>query len=90
MYSDWPNEPFIRTGYWAPKPNGEIFKVGPKLNIAFHKRLYFAGEHTYVSFFGYMEGALRSGIRAANLLMRESCGMTVDPCPPPTPEVMVA
>lgn len=90
LYSDWPNEPFIRTGYWAPKPNGEIFKVGPKINIAFHKRLYFAGEHTYVSFFGYMEGALRSGIRAANLLMRESCGMTVDPCPPPPPEVMVA
>jgi monoamine oxidase len=83
LYSDWPNEPFIRTGYWTPKPNGEIFKVGPKLNIAFHKRLYFAGEHTHVSFFGYMEGALRSGIRAANLLMRESCsGITVDPCTP--------
>lgn len=89
-YSDWPNEPFINTGYWAPKPNGEIFTVGPKLNIAFHKRLYFAGEHTYVSFFGYMEGALRSGIRAANLLMRESCGITTDPCPPPPPEVRVA
>ena len=90
FYSDWPNEPFIKTGYWAPKPNGEIFKVGPKLNIAFHKRLYFAGEHTYVCFFGYMEGALRSGVRAANLLMRESCGMTVDPCPPPPPEAKIA
>ena len=90
LYTDWPHEPFIKTGYWAPKPNGEIFKVGPKLNVAFHKRLYFAGEHTYVSFFGYMEGALRSGIRAANLLMRESCGMTVDPCPPPPPEEKIA
>ncbi|SOD42736.1 flavin monoamine oxidase family protein [Nitrosovibrio sp. Nv4] len=90
FYKDWPEEPFIETGFWAPKPNGEIFKVGPKLNIAFHKRLYFAGEHTYVSYFGYMEGALRSGIRAANLLMRESCGMTVNPCPPPPPEVRVA
>ena len=90
LYKDWPNEPFICTGYWCAKPNGEIFKVGPKLNIAFHKRLYFAGEHTYVSFFGYMEVRLCSGIRAANLLMRESCGMTVYPCPPPPPEVMVA
>ena len=90
LYRDWPHELFINTGYWAPKPNGEIFRVGPKLNVAFHKRLYFAGEHTYVSFFGYMEGALRSGIRAANLLMRESCGMTVDPCPPPPPEEKIA
>jgi monoamine oxidase len=89
-YKDWPEEPFIMTGYWTPKPNGEIFRVGPKLNIAFHKRLYFAGEHTYVSYFGYMEGALRSGIRTANLLMRESCGMIVDPCPPLPPEVRIA
>ncbi|SFU67357.1 flavin monoamine oxidase family protein [Nitrosospira multiformis] len=86
-YKDWPAEPFIMTGYWTPKANGEIFRVGPKLNSAFHKRLYFAGEHTHVSYFGYMEGALRSGIRAANLLMGESCGMSVDPCPP---EVRVA
>jgi monoamine oxidase len=90
IYSNWPNEPFILTGYWTPKPDGEILRVGPKLNIAFHKRLYFAGEHTYVSYFGYMEGALRSGIRAANLLMREYCGMAVDPCPPLPPEVRVA
>ena len=27
LFSDWPNVPFIETGYWAPYP-GEIFRVG--------------------------------------------------------------
>jgi monoamine oxidase len=92
LYQDWPHEPFIMTGYWTPKPDGEIFRVGPKLNTPFHDRLYFAGDHTYPSFFGYMEGGLRSGIRAANMLMIKICGIKVPdyyPCPPP-PDVRVA
>ena len=40
-------------------------QVGEKLNKPFHDRLFFAGEHTQMDFFGYMEGALRSGERAA-------------------------
>jgi monoamine oxidase len=31
--------------------------------------LYFAGEQTYLGFFGYMEGALQSGARAARNLV---------------------
>ena len=50
LYKDWPNERFICTAYWNPKPNGEIFKVGQKLNIAFHNRLYFAGDHPMYPF----------------------------------------
>jgi monoamine oxidase len=96
IYQDWPAEPFIKSGYWTPRPDGEIFRVGPKLNTPFppsppsHDRLYFAGEHTYPSFFGYMEGALRSGIRAANMLMSRVCGLKVYPCPPPPPDLRVA
>jgi monoamine oxidase len=90
IYQNWPQEPFIMTGYWTPKPDGEIFRVGPKLNAPYHDRLYFAGEHTYPSFFGYMEGALRSGIRAANMLMSAACGLTVYRCPPRPPEVREA
>jgi monoamine oxidase len=88
IYQNWPDEPFIKTGYWTPKPDGEIFRVGPKLNTPLHERLYFAGEHTYPSFFGYMEGALRSGIRSANMLMSATCGLKVYACPPP--QVMLA
>ena len=31
-------------------------------------RLLFAGEHTCMAFFGYMEGALESGLHAALLI----------------------
>ena len=79
-FSNWPNTPFIKTGYWAPIP-GEIFKVGEKLSKPFHDRLFFAGEHTQMDFFGYMEGALRSGERAADTLMRKTCGLLDEPAP---------
>jgi monoamine oxidase len=72
-FSDWPNEPFIHTGYASPR-RGEIFNIGKKLNEPFHDLLFFAGEHTRMDFFGYMEGALRSGERAAKRLMQHSCG----------------
>jgi len=74
-FANWRIEPFIETGYWAPK-KGEIFKVGELLSKPFyHDRLFFAGEHTQMDFFGYMEGALRSGERAAETLMLHSCGL---------------
>lgn len=74
LFSDWPNVPFIKTGYWTPYP-GEIFRVGEKLTNPYHDRLFFAGEHTQMDFFGYMEGALRSGERAAATLMLSACGL---------------
>jgi uncharacterized protein with NAD-binding domain and iron-sulfur cluster len=36
--------------------------------------IFFAGEHTQMDHFGYMEGALRSGERAARQLMQHACG----------------
>jgi Monoamine oxidase len=73
LFSNWPSEPFIKTGYASPRP-GEIFKIAQKLNQPFHNLLFFAGEHTRMDFFGYMEGALRSGERAAKQLMLKFCG----------------
>jgi monoamine oxidase len=86
-FTNWPKVPFIRTGYWAPYP-GEIFRVGQKLTKPYHDRLFFAGEHTQMDFFGYMEGALRSGERAAETLMLSACGLLEktapkSPSPPP-------
>jgi monoamine oxidase len=57
------------TGYSCPAP-GDVLRTGPLLAAPFEKRLYFAGEHTCLPFFGYMEGALQSGARAANAILR--------------------
>ena len=70
---DWPNEPYIKTGYASPKP-GQVFTIGKELNEPFQGRMFFAGEHTAMDFFGYMEGSLRSGGRAAKALMAKVCG----------------
>jgi uncharacterized protein with NAD-binding domain and iron-sulfur cluster len=35
-------------------------------------RLIFAGEHASPAYFGYMEGALQSGLRAAQVVAKES------------------
>ena len=74
LYRNWPEVPFIKTGYASPRP-GQIFTIGKKLNEPFHRRMFFAGEHTHMAFFGYMEGALRSGKNAADLLLMQACGL---------------
>ena len=80
LFSNWPAEPFIKTGYASPRL-GEIFGISQKLNQPFHDLLFFAGEHTRMDLFGYMEGALRSGERAAKLLMQHSCVRREKPAP---------
>jgi monoamine oxidase len=85
LFTDWPNIPFIKTGYAAPKI-GEFLKIGEELSKPFHDVLFFAGEHTQMDFFGYMEGALRSGKRAAENLIVHLCaepGKPVIPYPNP-------
>ena len=64
----------------SPKIN-QLIDIGEKLSKPFHDRLFFAGEHTQMDFFGYMEGALRSGERAADTLMRKACGLPEGPRP---------
>lgn len=73
-FANWPAEDFIETGYVNPKI-GQLLDIGEKLDKPFHHRLFFAGEHTQMDLFGYMEGALRSGARAADTLMLNACGL---------------
>jgi monoamine oxidase len=64
QFIDWPSAPFIRTGYAVPGV-GQASTILPALMQPHLGRLYFAGEQTSPGFFGYMEGALQSGARAA-------------------------
>ena len=89
LFTNWPEEGFIKTGYASPRL-GEIFGKGEKLNCPFHDLLFFAGEHTRMDLFGYMEGALCSGERAAKLLMQHMCDRREKPAPSSPPRVLTA
>ncbi|WP_037887460.1 DUF4056 domain-containing protein [Streptomyces sp. NRRL S-87] len=83
LMADWPKEPFIRTGYSVPGKN-QVTTVAKNLSGSYAGRLFFAGEQASPGFFGYMEGALQSGLLAAfrvGAAWRASCGR-----PPVTPE----
>ncbi len=71
-YVDWPNIPYIWTGYSVPAP-GQVCSVGRSLATPYADRMIFAGEQTFVGFFGYMEGALQSGARAARTIAAALC-----------------
>lgn len=72
-FANWPAQPFIMAGFVSPGKN-QIFKLGKALNAPYLDLIFFAGEHTQMDHFGYMEGALRSGERAARQLMQHACG----------------
>lgn len=75
-FIDWPTMPFIETGYAVPGL-GQVTSISPAQLIPHKDRLYFAGEQTSTGFFGYMEGALQSGARAARVIverMAYKCG----------------
>ncbi len=59
----WSKDPYIRAAYSWPGP-GDVTRYLKPLQRA-HGRIHFAGEHTSI-LRGLMEGALRSGIRAAH------------------------
>ncbi|HEX8110760.1 MAG TPA: FAD-dependent oxidoreductase [Kofleriaceae bacterium] len=63
-FQNWEAQPFIMGGYSCPQP-GEATSVWPNLFNGWADRLVFAGEHACPGFFGFMEGALESGIVAA-------------------------
>lgn len=72
---EWMKEPFILTSYAIPG-KGQVTTISPNQLVPHEERLYFAGEQTSTGFFGYMEGALQSGARAArDIVMR-----AVRPC----------
>jgi monoamine oxidase len=63
-FMDWEAYAWTRGGYSCPAPN-QVTTVMRALNEPHHGRLYFAGEHASAPFFGFMEGALQSGLLAA-------------------------
>lgn len=77
-FVDWPAVPFIKTGYASPSKN-QVMSVGRRLAAPYKGRMIFAGEHSHMAFFGYMEGALRSGDRAAKIVQGLVCGGVATP-----------
>lgn len=65
----WPRDEWTAGGYACPAP-GEVCRAGPLLRKGFHKRLFFAGEHTCPAYYGYMEGALQSGKTVASTILK--------------------
>ena len=65
-YINWQEEEFIGTGYSCPDL-GELTTNGD-FYCKHHDHVVFAGEYTVPPFFGYMEGALQSGLRAAMII----------------------
>ena len=73
----WPRDPWTHAGYSCPAP-GEVCRASPLLTAAFHKRMFFAGEHTCFAYLGYMEGALQSAQRAASSIIAALAGQEAD------------
>ncbi|WP_026422088.1 flavin monoamine oxidase family protein [Actinokineospora inagensis] len=62
--TDWLNDPHSRGCYAALFGPGDWVATGPTLTTP-HGRVHWAGTETSTEFFGLMEGAIRSGRRAA-------------------------
>jgi monoamine oxidase len=68
-FMDWLGDKWTRGSYSFPEPN-EVMRVGRLMHESYEGHLHFAGEHTCYAFTGYMEGALRSGLRVAEQIAR--------------------
>lgn len=77
-FMSWPDEKWTRGGYACPAP-GQVTKIGPFLSRMYRNRLAFAGEHSCLAFFGYMEGALQSGFLSAMRIAVAARMMAVHP-----------
>ncbi|WP_194912386.1 flavin monoamine oxidase family protein [Catenulispora rubra] len=66
--TDWVNEPYSRGCYAALFGPGDWMSLGPSLSGP-HGRIHWAGTETSTEFFGLMEGAIRSGHRAATEIL---------------------
>ncbi|MBV9214005.1 MAG: FAD-dependent oxidoreductase [Actinobacteria bacterium] len=64
VIQDWPSEPWSGGGPVAYMPPGTMARVGPALRKP-HGLVHWAGTETATRWTGYMDGAVRSGERAA-------------------------
>jgi monoamine oxidase len=69
--TDWVSEEFSRGCYAAVFGPGDWTSLGPHLTEP-HGRVHWAGTETSTEFFGLMEGAVRSGRRAASEVLHAS------------------
>lgn len=64
---DWPNDIYAK-GSYSYSGIGVSTSIGKNLYYPvkeYDNKLLFAGEHTHMSLYGYMEGALETGLRSA-------------------------
>ncbi|KAA0097441.1 FAD-dependent oxidoreductase [Mycolicibacterium sp. P1-18] len=66
--TDWLEDRYSKGCYAALFGPGDWMRLGPTLTEP-HGRVHWAGTETSLEFFGLMEGAIRSGRRAANELI---------------------
>jgi monoamine oxidase len=66
-FVNWPANPAIGTGYSCPAPT-QVTQIQKTYSTPYKGRLIVAGEHTSPAWFGFMEGALESGIKATALV----------------------
>jgi monoamine oxidase len=79
--TDWVNENYSRGCYAALFGPGDWIAHGPHLTRA-HQRVHWAGTETSTQYFGLMEGAIRSGQRAATeILASLNPDRETTPCP---------
>jgi monoamine oxidase len=69
--TDWVSEEYSRGCYAAVFGPGDWTRLGPHLTRP-HGRIHWAGTETSTEFFGLMEGAVRSGRRAAAEVLHAS------------------
>jgi monoamine oxidase len=71
LLSSWHQDPWVRGSYSARSLASPIRDEGLRRPIG---PLFFAGEHTAGDWHGLMEGALRSGLRAADQVRERAAG----------------
>lgn len=74
-FVNWPRR--IGMGYSTPRP-GEVTTTQKSYAELIGGRIAVAGEHTSPAWFGYMEGALQSGLVAA-VRIAQQAGITIPP-----------
>lgn len=68
----WPEDRWTRAGYSFPSPGevtGVMREARQGVRVGDRLAMVLAGEHMSTAFVGYMEGALESGLRAADMVV---------------------
>ena len=72
----WPSAPLARGSYTSPKIGQYTSLFGCEGETELKGKFLFAGEHTSPDWWGYMNGAIQSGERAAKEVLGEKVSLT--------------